>query len=596
MDKDTFGREVVQILGIKQPKCTLTFGQGACEATGTPCYKTWATCKFKSAFNRNGSIEWMFCRDGDPVPWLASVLGDDERTNAIPKLLNVSTVSSSINSAGQDQNQSALGIAGNIRFTIGDLPWDDAFGDDNLADRSPVVTASFWGKWQARIGEAWTQCTATVYTGYNGDEIGDMQARQYDLRSLAGPQNGTVSGVADAPTRKLNRKLALFPRSTEIALDQDIAAGANSIRVVGKEDDLTDAFGNTGARKFLRIGSEVIQYLTVTEISAPVYELTGVTRGMFTTEAKAHEANDACQRFGYYERITGYDLAKDLIRNHTVLPNSVINNADWAFEGGTFLPTILLTGGVPEPTPVAQLIAEAARDGLFQTFWDDRKQTMPLKAIRPSSTVPVLLSDQYSILADSASLQVETEQRITRIMTSYDKINPVEGKEEFTNYRLHKQRIFTEGETEDFADGSVREERIFSRWIRTTANALFLNNGILLQRQFSPQYMTIGLDAKDIDVDLGDEVDLESKDILDAAGNKQIKRWQVINWTETDPGHRLKLKLALSQFQPGKRYGIIMANNAPTYGNASATQRANGCWLSNNNGLMPNGDPGYLLW
>jgi hypothetical protein len=402
--------------------------------------------------------------------------------------------------------------------------------------------------------------------------------------------------VADAPTRKLNRKLALFPRSTEIALEQDITDAQTTIRVVATEADLSDAFGNTGNRRFLRIGSEVVQYTGFTEISAPVYELTNCTRGVLNTEASAHEANDACQRHGRYERITGYNLAKDLIRNHTVLPNSVISDTDWNSEGGTFLSTILLTGDVPEPTPVAQLIAEAARDGLFQTFWDDRKQAMPLRAIRPSLDVPVLLSDQYSIVADSASLAVETEQRITRIMTSYAKVNPVEGDDEFTNYARHRQRIFTEGETEEFADGSVREERIFSRWIRTDANALFLNNGILLQRQFSPQYMTIDLDAKDIDISLSDEVDLETKDILDADGNKLIKRWQVITWTETVPGHKLRLKLALSQFQPGKRYGIIMANNAPTYGNATETQRANGCWLSNDNGLMPNGDPGYLLW
>lgn len=595
MDKDTFGREVVQMLGIKQPRCALTFGEGACEATGTPCYKTWATCTFREAYDQTASIEWMFSRDGDDAPWTFSQVGDDVRTNPLPILRRVSTTSSKINIAGQSDTESALGVAGKIQFAIGDMPWDDVFGDDNVADRD-VITASFWGKWLARIGEAVTQCTATVYTGYRGDAVADMQARKYDLRSLSGPQNGAIRGIADAVTRKLGRKLALFPRSTEIAIAEDVSETALNIQVVAPEDDLSDNFGNTAPRKFLRIGSEVIEYTGYTEIEAPVYQLTGVRRGMFTTEAKAHDIDEAAQRFGYFENITGYSLARWLIRNHTVLPASVINDAEWDQEGGTFLSTILLSGGVPEPTPVAELISEVARDGLFQTFWDDRKQRMPLRAIRPSIDVPVVLSDQYSIIADSTSLSVKTEDRITRVMTSFAKINPVEGKDEFTNYALHRQRIFTEGETETFADGSVREERIFSRWIRSNANALFLNNGFLLQRQFSPQYLTIELDAKDIGISLADEVDVQSKELLNPDGSRKTLRWIVIDWNEVVPGHKLRLGLALSQFQSDKRYGIIMANDAPVYADATETERASGCWLAGSDNLMPNGDPAYLLW
>jgi hypothetical protein len=597
MDKDTFGREVVQLLGIRQPRCGLVFGEGACEATGTPCYKTWATCKFKSAYDKSASIEWMFSRDGDPAPFTYAESGGDIRTNPIPLLRSVSTVASSINSSGQSDIESSLGIAGNIRFILGDIPWDDVFGDDNIADRSPVVVAPFWAKWQARIGEAVTQCTATLYTGYRGDDLGDMQPRKYDLRSMNGPQNGTITGIADAPTRKLNRKLALFPRSTDIAIAQDISETETDIRVLAALVDLSDDFGNTAPRKYLRIGSEVIEYAGFTEIDAPLYALTGVRRGMFATVAKTAKANDAAQRFGWIERMTGYEAARWLIRNHTVLDVSVIDDAQWDQEGGTFLSTIILSGGVPEPTPVAQLVGELARDGLFKTYWNDRLQTMPLRAVRPSIGVPVFLSDQYSIVADSASLETDTEQRITRVITSYDKINPVEGQDNFTNYRRTQARIFTEGESPNFADESVREERIFSRWIRSDSNALFLNNGILLQRQFSPQYMTIDLDAKDIDISTTDEVDLQSKDIINADGSPRVLRWEVLTWNEITPGHKLRLKLGLSQFQAGKRYGIIMANDAPVYADATEAQRANGCWLADDTtGLMPNGDPAYLLW
>jgi hypothetical protein len=279
------------------------------------------------------------------------------------------------------------------------------------------------------------------------------------------------------------------------------------------------------------------------------------------------------------------------------LPENVIDDNEWDFEGGTFLSTILLTVGYPEPTPVSQVISDAARDGLFNTFWDDRKQRMPLRAVRPSSDVPVLLSDQYSIIADSARLETETEQRITRVLIYFDRRNPVEGADNFTNYRLADGRIFTEGESPNFADGSVRELRIFSGGIRTRTNALLLNNGILSQRQFSPQYMTIDLDAKDIDISLADEVDLQSKDVINPDGSPRIVRWKVRTWTETAPGHRLRLQLELSQFQAGKRYGKIMENSAPIYSEATEEQRANGCWLADDaTGLMPNGDPPFLLW
>jgi len=583
------------MLGIKQPRCALTFGVGACEATGTPCYNTWATCKFKEAYDLSASIEWMFARDGDPFPDTYSESGDDIRTNPIPTLKRTSSVSSSLNVATARIGESPFGIIGKITFQVADFPWRDDFGDPYRDDRAEIIEAPFWAKWKARIGEAVTQCTATIYTGYEGDAIGDMQAQSYDLRTIDGPANGGISGTADAPLRKLNE--ARFPRSTEIQLEEDIEAADTSIRVSAAVADLEDAFGNTGAQRYIRIGSEIIGYTGYTEIDAPVYELTGVTRGALATEVDDHSAEDACQRVGHYVNIALYNLARDLIQNHSILPNALIEDAEWDQEGGTFLSTIKVTGTVPEPTKITELLGEIARDGLFSVWWDDRAQTIPLLASRAALGVPVFLSDEYSIIQDSATLRVDTEERKTRVTMSYGQINPVKGLEDFTNYRKRFARIFGEGETEQFADGAILDNRIFSRWIRTDANALRVRAAILAELQFSPQYLVIELDAKDRAINIGDQVDLQSRVVVNADGSKRIVRWRVIRWQETQPGHKLRLELALSPFPANKRYGIIMENDAPVYGDATEAERASGCWLADETtGLMPNGDQPYLLW
>jgi hypothetical protein len=596
VSKDQFNRRIIQILGIRQPRCAERHGVAPCEATGVECHNTFATCTFRSAYRREGAIEWMFAKPGDPFPWTGAQDGEHIRTNCLPVLRSVSVISSTINVATSRIGESPFGVVGSLSFEIDDLPWRNEFGDFYRDDRAQIIEAPFWALWKARIGEAVTQCQVFLYTGYEGQTLDQFQRQRYDLRTVNGPSNGSVKGEADSPLRKLGRRYAQFPRATDIQLINPLDTSSLAVRVrVQSEADLDDDFGNTAPRKFLRIGSEVVQYTGFDEVDAPVYDLTGVQRGAIGTQPQEHRADAACQRHGRFERIRGYEAVRYLIRDHTVIDNDLIDDAQWDAEGSTFLGTIQLTGDVPEPTPVESLAGELARDGLFNIWWDDREQTIPLLANRPPTEVPFFVSDDYNIVANGSALMTDTEARITRARLSYGKIDPLAG-DDFVNFDFERIRISVDGELPDFADGSIRESRIVSRWIRTVANAILVNASILQRYRFSPDYMLIDLDAKDRDaVLLGGVVDLETKDVITSEGEKDVQRWQVISWTEIEPGHKFRVKLQ-SYFFVG-RFARIMPNSAPDYETATQAERDTGGFIADNvTGLMPNGDPPYLLW
>jgi hypothetical protein len=590
-------REVVEILELRQKRCGLRFGIGACPAVIGPkvpakCLNTYATCPVKAAYDPTGQVRWLFTKPGMPVPRLTDLSDpDDILTNAYPVLRDISfTTKTKMNPGGSRDTESPFGVFGSFTARLTDFTVKDDVADPYAGERN--ISGSFWGLFRARLGEAYSQLEAYIYRGYRGQDLSTMQVMRYDVQSFDA-KVGECRIEGRDPTARTAGSKAQFPRASDLQLVAAIDAVTTVIQVGGTEADLSAVFGNVAGRRAIRIGTELIEYTGHTALSG-VYTLTGVVRGIGGTVAASHAQDDLCQRAGWYREIPLYLVGQDLMENHAGL-NGLVDAAAWAIEGGRYLPTLRVRETfVTSPVPVQDLMAEIMRDGMFSAWWDAIDGTIPLLAVRPPMGAVPVLSDRAHIIAPGVDVGSNPDDRITRVVIYYNQVNPTTRLDEKTNYRNGRLRVIGGLESPNYADGTVRERAFYSRWISTNAQALLVGASLLRRFGETPKYATAILDAKDRGVRVGDVISLDTYSLVDAWGNKFLENWQVISRDEPIPGHNVQVVLQTSE-QAG-RFAIIMANDAPDYADATAEERLSGCWLADDlTGLMPNGDDPYLI-
>lgn len=580
----------VQVIEIRQKRCSLRFGIGACGAVGEPkCFQTYETCKFRSAYNLNGQLSWYFHRHGDPVPTTSSASSaNDIGGPSIPILRTVRTEPTRINLGAVREGESPFGLRGTISVTLDDFEFRNQFGDFYADERT--VKGSIGRLLLAWIGEAVPQLELYLYTGKEGDALGDMTVRRYDVTNINPPNGGAWTISAVDPLARAERKKAQFPPATDLRLQSDIDATTTTISVSGLETDVSKVMGNDGLF-YGRLGSEVISY-TGYSGSGGVWSLTGVVRGVLGSTADDHSVDDGLQRVGHYNDILYWEMVNDLLTNHTTIPASLIPFAtDWTEEGQSWLTSLRGTGTFTEPRAVSEICAEAMRDGMFSIWWDERAQEIKMLALRQPDGVVDTLTERNAIAA--STLKRTPDDRRTRVTIYYDRRDPTESLTETRNYRQQRIRIDAETEGSFYADGTVRNLIWYSPLLRTDLNAILVQASFLQRYRTTPRYLDLTLAYKDADLAVGDVVYVESYDVLDTLGNPVTEAWQVIEWEETDPG--FAYRVLVQSFVLYERPGFIMENTAPDFADATNAQKENACYITENSGLMPDGSTGYVI-
>lgn len=588
-------RRPVQYVGIKQKRCSLRYGVSPCTASGGPlCYQTWGTCGDQTNITSDGSITWVFCADGAAIMPTYSRDGEHIVTNPIPMLESVTAASSEINVGSQRTAIAPLGVGSSITISLRDAPWDDRVGDFNRASRAAQVSAPFWALFRAR-NAFYTGALVTVWDGYHGQTLAEMQRRDYIIDTITGPgSNGKVSITATDPLRLAEAKDAKFPPEIDASLAAAIDATTTTILVSAHAADLDKVCGNT-ALFYARIGDEIIAYTGHTLDGDGYRTLTGVRRGVLGSTADAHGADDGVSRVGRYERIQHWLVAADLIDNHTGIPAGYRDAAAWDAEGYSYMTTQKATRTIISPTAVDTLLGQLCQQGGFSIWWDERQQTIPLLANRPPQGQPGTITDDV-IVAGSAALADDVKAQVSRVAVYFDSRGPFnEGRPE--NYRV--MRLNIDGFVESAAaSGKSSTLTIYADWITRETDALRLAARLLLRYRLIPQYLTLSVDAFAGGVrralNNGDVFDVTTATHIDSEGNPLATRWQVIATDDTAPGHTIKLKLQSYRFLG--RFAVILPADAPDYADATEVERENGCWMADETtGLMPNGDAPYLI-
>lgn len=584
-------REPVQIVELWQPRCSLRFGTAPCVATtakGPRCYNTWGSCLDRAHYTGTGSIAWRFQKPVQAMVPLYARTGEDIATNALPLLVDVSVSSSRINVGSIRDGEKPLGVTGSVRIRLRDAPFDDQVGD-YYRDLRTVSGGSFWSKWAAR-NPFYANMLVRIYEGEAGQALSAMESRLYVLDNVEGPDSaGNVTLTAVDPLRLTDDKRAMFPRETDMRLSSAISETTTTIVIEASVvADLTDTFGNT-TTKYMAIGSEIIGYTGHTGADG-VWTLTGVTRGVLGTTAATHAAASGAQRTGRYELMDAWDIAYDLITGHTQVPAAFIDKPAWDAEAGVYLQGYAFSRTVVTPTPVNKLLGELMRDGTFYIWWDERAQTIPLKAIRPESA-SAAVTDNEHIVAGSLEISREPDERISRLFVYFNQLDPTKGDDP-RNFSQMRGRIEADVEAEA-AGADIRSKTIYSRWIVSDAQALELTQRLLARYRYSPRYLSVTM--VDQTFEIGQIVKVTTRCDTDTEGQARSLRWQIIAAQQVKAGEAVEYQLQEFIYQ-ATRYAVWMADTAVDFDTLTEEQKESGIggWWSNVDGQMSDGSEGYL--
>jgi hypothetical protein len=604
-DEFTVGREPIQIVEIEQPACAESYSVSPCTAALTTtgsrkCFNTANTCQDRPNYDPSFTIFWRFAKPAAVLPrdLYSESAGVNFKTNPIPSLLSVSSTPARINIGGGSKNSKPLGRRATVSITLKDIPWDDSVGDFYVTERptgaagdvyTPIERGTFWTKWLAR-NPFRAGYVVKVYEGYKGQALGSMQVRQYVLEKVNGPSNDRVTIVAKDPLRLADNERAQFPTVSDITLvgaisDIEVA----TVEVASLETEINSDFGNTGSTRYIRIGDEILQYTGYGASGAGEWTFTGVTRGVLGTTAAAHSANDKCQRVGRYSALEVWEIAEDLLTNHTNVDASFIPSADWDTEGNSFLSPFVLTGTVAAPVPVETLLGELTEQCPFYMWWDEREQEIPIRAIRPPMADGVqTLNDESGFIRDSVKLKEDQRQRISRVFLYYNQIDPTKPLRDTGNYRSVRGRIDGDAESDD-EYGEVRLRQIFSRWLTSSAQAIQTTTRLLARFRNAVGTLTGKVDAKDRAINTADVLDVTTRSVVDDTGESVPRRWQAIARTEVVPGEIILLEM--QRFEYLGRFAVWADEAMVDYSAATDTQKENNAFYSDADG-SPGTDDG----
>ena len=584
----------IQIVELRQPRCALRFGVGACPATGTPkCYQVWGTCPTaatKAVFDATGRIRWRFVQNR---PGLFAVGDfsdpDDPATNAIPVAqLRVSTTKAELNIGALLDGKSPYGVHATVTVSMPDFVWDDHVGDFYLGDRVDLPKRMFWAVWTAR-NAFYGGMEIVVYDGYEGEALSAMRQRLYILDNIDGPDSsGSVTLHGISPLIQAEGQASKFPPPMDVRLVSAITAGQTTVQVLTNDETNLSRTLGIGGEKGVRIGDEIMFYAAYSVVTPGVYDLTGVTRGVLGTVAASAAADARVQRIGYFKDVPTWQCAEYLLTNHTPLQAGLID-ASWADEGDTYLSTIRSTTVISEPTAVETLVGETEQQGMFFIWWDEYASKIKFQAVRPPRTSVRTITTVSEIVAGSAELRREPQSLLTRVFVYYAPAVPT--KTDKANYRVVDGQIESLNEAAQAA-GRPYTLEITARWINTAAHAQALIARILSRYRQVPRFLTIRVSAKDREITVGEVCDVTTAEILDTEGRIKSERWQVISWGEIVQGEVYLLDM--QTYELIGRFGVWMAGGSPDYATATDEEKANGGWWADSSGLMPDGSDGYL--
>lgn len=574
-----FSAEPITIVQVEQPFCANVHGSAPCTATGAPCFNTRSTCQDPANYAAGPMKKLYFGQPGAARP--------ADEIYIFPLLVSASTSPARVNISGADRRANPLGIRAKARIKFRDMPHTDRIVDPYRDARSydPLAQGTFWSKWNARNKFGRNGLTVTIFEGFAGQALADMESRVYVCEGLDFSGEDVVSMSCRDVLSKTAGTKAKAPRVSPGSLHSDITAGALAFKVKGAV--LSD-YAPSGT---IRINDEVMTYSAVAEDGSGFLDFTISARGSDNTQADEHEAEDRVQECLRFSGVSVDVGLATLYQDFTEISVSYLPLTDWADEAAEHLSAYTIEGLVTEPTGVDELLGEILEQVQAVQWFDERAKQIKFVAIKPIFDAPRKLTEADHILAGSVTLREFPDRRVSRVYVYYRRRDPTEAVDKSENYARMQGSVALEMEApEVFGEPATRE--IFARFTPSAAVALETSSRILARYKEGSRELTFAISDKDGDIDVADIVLIEHTRIQTATGDVNVRPWIV---TSIDPRkHERKILLTV---EDAALAGVLVKIAEDTVGDwvGDGSDPFGVGFISDDSGLLPDGSEGFTI-
>lgn len=485
-----------------------------------------------------------------------------------------------------------LGFFGQATISLVDFTDDDRRGEDPFATDASrtgidLRAGTFLTKLMAR-NPWWTGRRIRVIEGWATGGVwwpDDTITHHHFVRDVQGPTDGRQTITAAGPLQLLNLDEKEAPLPSEGVLLEDIDEVTTSATFDLSSVAMATIDATYPTSGMLRIGDELVSYSRVTGTAA----LT-ITRAQLSTAASTHSAGDTLQLYLSYDDVPLVDILQDLLVTYGGVDVSLLAVAEWADEQAQWLSLYSLSGGISQPTKVLDLVQELLETAACILWWDDAIGQIRLRAVRPSVTPVGTWSDRFHLLSATA-IKVDARERVSRTDVLMSMRSPVLDPKVSSSYRVRVLGIEQgAGVTEN---QSSKVKLLASRWLSPNQVSLAVRASYQMTAQLRDGRKTVVVEvaSKDSSREIGDILELLTKDIVDTSGQPKRTRGMVVKREPIEAGSRYRYTLELIPF--GGRFAYFTDDPFPMYADATAGERDPGAFFTDaaGGGLGPNQSP-----
>lgn len=168
------------------------------------------------------------------------------------------------------------------------------------------------------------------------------------------------------------------------------------------------------------------------------------------------------------------------------------------------------------------------REQCLLAVWQAEDSTIAARSAAPPLYLspPKTLDDEHHLIDQSTSWDPGEDLRITRISVYYSPIQPDPG-EDPENYAGQLVIVDALAESPE-SFGEVKNREVWANWICDEHEALLLASRYLSRYRSGAAGFKFALELKDDEVQVGDLVRIESRDLIDSAGQIQPAVFEVL--------------------------------------------------------------------
>ncbi len=577
--------------------CSRVFGVSPCLATGVPCYNTWPTCRYTSAYLNIGKA-YKFCSRDIPIPLpgenVRPYLAEMDHLGQEILQQEALTLNQQLTITMSDEEDNDIGIDPyRVSSTLRDA------GGGNSQSISPANT--FWRKLISR-NPNYKNRIITVKQGFVKDGFTEAEYQLYF--------KGILDNISfdNRHRAKLIIKGLLqltdvdYPKKTDGQLSSDIDSSATSFTLkawTGLDTSSSPVISQHDSSGYIRINSEIFSYSSISlDTATGITTFSGLQRGQFNgdgwSQATSHKAGDMVQQVKTYVDQNPIDIMKSLL-NQAGIADADIDVVQFNAERDKWFVGVKFRGILHEPIKVKTYLQEL-REQTFTSIWQGDDQRITVKFTGPNLPGQTYrqITDSANIIHSSHAVDDRKHEYLSRATLYYEIVANSQGTES-AHFKRATVVINSNAEGANEFGAVTSRKPIYSRWIRTDlsgdAYTRSVGNRILRQAYQGIQTIQFELELKDEDLALGEIFELTSKDVVDIDGQSKVERWQVVKKQKLSGG---KFQYVAVNTRLKRRYAFVAPNGTPNYTSASSAQREYG-FISDNSGKMSNGDDGYLV-